>query len=405
MQSISKLFRIGHGPSSSHTMGPGRAAARFRERTMEAASYTIHLYGSLGATGEGHLTPDVLRQQLAPCPVTIHMEPKTVLPQHPNGMRFVACNGSGEEISQWTAFSVGGGAVVDEADIGKPVQSTYPLTTMDDIMGWCLLEGRQFWEFVEQHEQIDVTGFLTEIWDTMQASVQAGLSEEGVLPGTLRLSRKAASCHIKARNAGPALQPVGLLSAYGLAVSEHNASGGKVVTAPTCGSAGVLPSVLVYLKEAYLLEDQRIHRALATAGLVGCLVKFNASISGAEVGCQGEIGTACAMAAAAAAQLLGGSINQIEYAAEMGLEHHLGLTCDPVGGYVQIPCIERNAVAAGRALQCATFALFSDGRHRISFDEVVTTMKETGRDLSSDYKETSVSGLARHWLDSENRGR
>jgi L-serine dehydratase len=231
----------------------------------------------------------------------------------------------------------------------------------------------------------------------MKESIQNGLNNEGLLPGTLNLQRKAASYQTKSINSSSILKEIGSVSAYALAVSEENAGGGKMVTAPTCGSAGVVPAVLYFLQEQYDCSEQRIIRALATAGLIGNLVKENASISGAEVGCQGEIGTSCAMAAAAAAQLLGGTVSQIEYAAEMGIEHHLGLTCDPVEGYVQIPCIERNAAAAGRALQCASFAIFSDGCHRISFDEVVRTMKETGRDMESSYKETSRSGLAKNW--------
>jgi len=231
----------------------------------------------------------------------------------------------------------------------------------------------------------------------MKEAIAEGLEQEGVLPGTLKVARKASTYYVKANNVGLVFGQIGLAFAYALAVSEQNASGGKVVTAPTCGSCGVLPAVLMFLQKQYNFSDKRILNALATAGLIGNLIKTNASISGAEVGCQGEIGTACAMAAGAAIQLLGGSPAQIEYAAEMGLEHHLGLTCDPIGGYVQIPCIERNAVAAARALECASYSMFSDGKHRIPFDTVVETMNITGRDLQASYRETSTGGLAKEW--------
>ena len=276
---------------------------------------------------------------------------------------------------------------------------------MDDILGWCAARGASFWEYVDQHEGPEIWTYLGEVWGVMSAAIERGVEAEGRLPGTLDLQRKAAAYLIKSRNSAQYLGDIGRVFAYALAVAEENAAGGRVVTAPTCGSCGVVPSVLRFLVESYGFSEQRVLHALATAGLVGNLIKANASISGAEVGCQGEIGTACAMAAAAAAQLLGGSVQQIEYAAEAGLEHHLGLTCDPVEGYVQIPCIERNAVAASRALQSASFAILSDGRHRISFDEVVLTMLETGRDMCSRYKETSQSGLAKNWMNSETRGR
>ncbi len=404
MESIRELFRIGHGPSSSHTLGPGRAAEHFRHQQPEMHHVTVTLYGSLAATGRGHLTDQTIESVLAPVPVQFVWKPETTLPRHPNAMTFTAYDAHDKELDEWTAYSVGGGTLRD--DIGTwDTGSTcaYSLSTMDSILEWCQSSGRQFWEYVQEAESDSLFHDLDDIWTVMEEAVQRGLNAEGVLPGELNLPRKAASYYMKAQNAGRGLQAAGLLAAYGLAVAEENAAGGLVVTAPTCGSSGVVPAVLTYLKNAYNIDRPRIIRALATAGLIGILVKHNASISGAEVGCQGEIGTACAMASGAAAQLLGGTVGQVEYAAEMGMEHHLGLTCDPVGGYVQIPCIERNAVAAGRALQCATLSLFSDGRHRISFDEVITTMKETGLDLGESYKETSRSGLARHWMDSENR--
>jgi len=250
------------------------------------------------------------------------------------------------------------------------------------------------WEYVEEVEGVEIWDYLQQVWKVMKASVKKGLNEEGVLPGALKLPRKASSYYTKARNFSGRMERRSMIFAYALAVSEQNASGGTIVTAPTCGASGVLPGVLKFIEEYYETTDKKILRALATAGLIGNLVKYNASISGAEVGCQGEVGTACAMASAAATQLFGGTIYQIEYSAEMGLEHHLGLTCDPIAGLVQIPCIERNAFAAARALNHNTYVLLSDGRHRITFDEVVQAMKQTGHDLPNIYKETSTGGLA-----------
>ncbi len=401
MESIRELYRVGNGPSSSHTMGPARAAARFKGQTAGTKSYRVTLYGSLAATGKGHLTDQAVINVLSPTPVEVFWKAEETLPLHPNGMKFEALDNEGTLLHQWVAYSVGGGAIRDADTWNMETKSIYPLSTMDNILAWCSENGTSLWEYVEESEGKEIWGFLDEIWHAMGKALKRGIANEGLLPGTLHLARKAASYHVKAINASHAVRVVGSVFAYALAVSEENAAGGIVVTAPTCGSAGVLPATLYYLRETYKFDEKRILRALATAGLIGNIVKKNASISGAEVGCQGEIGTACAMASAAAAQLLGGTVPQIEYAAEMGMEHHLGLTCDPVGGYVQIPCIERNAVAAGRALHCSTFALFSDGRHRISFDEVVTTMRETGLDMGSCYKETARCGLARHWLDSE----
>ena len=404
MESISEIYRIGYGPSSSHTMGPQRAAVRFKAQYPEAETFTVQLYGSLAATGRGHLTDKVLEETFAPQPLTIQWKINEFLPLHPNGLKFNAFNKDGSTIGEWTVYSIGGGAIRSEEEWNKPPVSLYPLHTMDEILEWHNKTGRNLWEYVEINEKPEIWEHLSAVWQTMQEAVKQGLENEGILPGSLCLQRKAASYKIKSIESANILGKIGMISAYALAVSEENAGGGKVVTAPTCGSAGVVPAVLYFLKEGYRFSDRRIIRALATAGLIGNLIKKNASISGAEVGCQGEIGTACAMASGAAAQLLGGTVTQIEYAAEMGIEHHLGLTCDPVEGFVQIPCIERNAAAAVRAIQCASYAILSDGNHRISFDEVVQTMKETGADMRNDYKETSVSGLAKNWLKSETRG-
>ncbi|MCP4213318.1 MAG: serine dehydratase, partial [bacterium] len=343
--------------------------------------FEITLFGSLAATGKGHLTDTVLEQTMAPKELKILWKDKDSLPRHPNGMIFKALTPTGDVIGERTVYSTGGGAICSEDEWGKPKPRIYPLTTMDKFLEWAQESGTSFWEWVEKYEGPAIWDFLHSVWEVMTDSIKRGLDNEGLLPGPLHLQRKAAAYQTKAVNSGRMLKDIGDVSAYALAVSEENAGGGKVVTAPTCGSCGVLPAVLLFMRESYNFSEKRILRALATAGFIGNLVKENASISGAEVGCQGEIGTASAMAAGAAAQLLGGTITQIEYAAEMGIEHHLGLTCDPVEGYVQIPCIERNAAAAGRALMCSAFSIFSDGNHRISFDEVVQTMKETGHDM------------------------
>jgi len=393
MESICEIFRIGYGPSSSHTMGPQRAAVQFLQRTPNAESYRVTLYGSLAATGRGHLTDITLEKTLAPKPVEILWQPNEQLPRHPNGMRFEALDAKGSVLDSWEVYSPGGGAITDFSTV-SPLREVYPQKSMSEILRSCTQSGKTFWEYVEDHESPDDLTYLRQVWQMMKESIQRGLKSEGVLPGGLGVSRRARILHRKIETMGRDLRKEGFLPIYALAVAEENAVGEKIVTAPTCGSAGVLPAILRYIEETYEISEPDILHALATAGLVGNLIKSNASISGAEVGCQGEIGSACAMAAAAAAQLMGGSIRQVEYAAEMGLEHQLGLTCDPVNGMVQIPCIERNAFAATRALDCATFALYSDGSHRISFDEVVKVMARTGRDLPRVYRETAEGGLA-----------
>lgn len=396
MDSIKELFKIGHGPSSSHTMGPRKAAEIFLNRNSQAGSFRITLYGSLAATGKGHLTDEAILKVLEPvAPTQIIFEPAIELPFHPNGMLFEAFDNTGNKTNEWTTYSVGGGTLSDGAPKEENHQSLYNFTLIEDIKKWCDKNGSTYWEYVEQCEGPEIWDYLQEIWDVMRDSVTRGLEKEGVLPGGLGVRRKASDYLIKAKGYDGSLKNRGMVYAYALAVSEENASGGKIVTAPTCGGSGVLPAVLYYLHKKHDFRETRILKALATAGLFGNVVKHNASISGAEVGCQGEVGVACAMASAAACQLFGGSVAQIEYAAEMGLEHHLGLTCDPVCGMVQIPCIERNAFAAARALDSNIFATFSDGRHRVSFDHVVEVMKQTGHDLPSLYKETSEGGLAK----------
>ena len=397
MKSLRELYRIGKGPSSSHTMGPQKAATIFAARNGGAASFEVTLYGSLAATGKGHLTDKAIEEVLAPlAPTTIVWKPETTLEYHPNGMTFRAFGNDGTMTDEWTVFSIGGGALSEgKEDSELDTPEVYDMNTLREIMQWCLDNGRGYWEYVEECEGPEIWDFLQTVWEAMQQSVENGLEHEGVLPGPLHLPRKAANYYIKTKSFRTSLQSRGLVFSYALAVSEENAAGGTIVTAPTCGSCGVVPSVLYHLSHGHDFSDKRICHALATAGLFGNVVKHNASISGAEVGCQGEVGVACAMASAAACQLFGGGPLQIEYAAEMGLEHHLGMTCDPVCGLVQIPCIERNAFAAARSLDAELYATFSDGQHQVSFDRVVRVMKQTGHDLPSLYKETSGGGLAR----------
>lgn len=379
-------------------MAPRRAAEMFSRRNPDCRRFRVTLYGSLAATGRGHLTDVAILDTLQPKgDVELIWEPSIFLPFHPNGMRYEALDADGRVVDDWTVYSVGGGALREENK--APVESAdiYPLTTLSDILDWCRENGRAFWEYVELYEGNDIWEFLSEIWRVMREAVERGIETEGVIPGPLSLERRATRYNVRASGYKQSLQSRGLIFSYALAVSEENASGGRIVTAPTCGSSGVLPAVLYHLWKTREFSEARICRALATAGLIGNIVKHNASISGAEVGCQGEVGVACAMAAAAANQLFGGTPAQIEYAAEMGLEHHLGMTCDPICGLVQIPCIERNAYAAARALDSNLYSMYTDGHHRVSFDHVVEVMKQTGHDLPSIYKETGEGGLAKQY--------
>ncbi len=395
MKTIKEIFRIGIGPSSSHTMGPRKAAELYSRRFPDADGYRVTLYGSLSATGRGHMTDravlDVLTEEK-----TELIWSKDFLDFHPNGIKF-ECREGNRYTNPWTVFSIGGGALAEEGKSTISLPELYDLNTMTEILQYCEWSGKSYWEYVEEREGSEIWAFLKEVWDVMKDAVGRGLDAEGVLPGPLHLRRKAASYYVKATGYKDNLRTRGLVFAYALAVSEENASGGRIVTAPTCGSCGVLPSVLYHLWRSRDFSENRILKALATAALFGNVAKTNASISGAEVGCQGEVGVACAMAAAAANQLFGGSPAQIEYAAEMGLEHHLGMTCDPVCGLVQIPCIERNAYAATRALDANIYSTFTDGIHRVSFDKVLEVMNQTGHDLPSVYKETSKGGLAKDY--------
>jgi len=380
-------------------MAPRRAAEIFQRRNPECKNFRVTLYGSLAATGRGHLTDQAILDILKPHGmVELVWEPSIFKPFHPNGMRFEALADDSSVVDDWTVYSVGGGALAEEGQ--QPIESAdvYPQTQLTDILKWCIDNGRTFWEYVEMHEGKEIWVFLAKVWRVMREAVERGIETDGVIPGPLNLARRAMRYNVRASGYNQSLKSRGLIFSYALAVSEENACGGRIVTAPTCGSSGVLPAVLYHLWKSRDFSEMRICRALATAGLIGNIVKHNASISGAEVGCQGEVGVACAMAAAAANQLFGGTPAQIEYAAEMGLEHHLGMTCDPVCGLVQIPCIERNAYAAARALDANLYSMYTDGHHRVSFDHVVKVMKQTGHDLPSIYKETGEGGLAKDFM-------
>ena len=378
-----------------------RLAKIFNEHYSDAKKIEVVLYGSLAATGRGHMTDTAIKEVFGGDDrLNIIWQPSVFLPYHPNGMKFSAYDEGGNLCGEWTVYSVGGGAL-SEGDTPKWLQDShedvYEKNYLSEIMNWCNTHGRNYWEYVKENENSDIWDYLMEVWNMMKESVERGLDHEGALPGPLNIPRKAPTYYVKARGYKQSLQTRGLVYAYALAVSEENASGGTIVTAPTCGSCGVMPAVLYHLSNSHNFSDTRILHALATAGIFGNVVKTNASISGADVGCQGEVGVACAMASAAACQLFGGSPSQIEYAAEMGLEHHLGMTCDPVCGLVQIPCIERNAFAATRALDANLYAAYSDGKHSVSFDRVVEVMKQTGHDIPSLYKETSEGGLAKDY--------
>ena len=397
MDTIRHLFRIGYGPSSSHTMGPKSAAENFLSKNRKANRFVVTLYGSLAATGKGHMTDRAILDVLGTDRTTIIWQPDVILPYHPNGMEFESFDEGGNVIDDWTVYSVGGGRIDDKGDRIPPetVSNIYPHRNMDEIQHHLYATGMNFWEYVEECEGPDIWNYLREIWHVMSDAVDRGVRQEGVIPGGLGITRKANLYFRRSQLTRDGFIHSTPMTAFALAVSEENATGGKIVTAPTCGSCGVLPAVLRYFQKKMDITEENILRALATAGVFGNVVKHNGSISGAEAGCQAEIGVACAMAAAAASYFYSGTSRQIEYAAESGLEHHLGLTCDPVAGLVQVPCIERNAAAANAALFSAQFVMFSDGSHRVSFDDVVTAMMHTGIDMPSLYRETSEGGLAK----------
>lgn len=399
VESIFETFKTGAGPSSSHSIGPQRATQLFLAQLNHTpARVRVTLFGSLAETGRGHLTDQTIAAALGPIPHEIVWDTTTPTPHHPNTLTFEAFDAAGRLDRTWTAYSVGGGSLADaRGPVSAGAVVTYPLASIAEALARCEAENLAFWQLVESLEK-DPWPRLDAVWKTMRDSVERGLrSTQNLLPGSLKLPRRARTTMMRAQSLQSPQRDLALLSAYALAVAEENANGGTIVTAPSCGPAGVVPGLLYYFETVKQTPREEILRALATAGLFGSVIRANASVSGAEVGCQGEIGSACSMAAAAGSQLLGGSLHQVEYAAEIGMEHHLGLTCDPVEGYVQIPCIERNMTACLRAFECASFSLLTDGRHLVSFDDVVEVMYRTGLDLQSAYRETARGGLAALW--------
>ena len=399
MDTLKEFFKIGAGPSSSHTIGPERATKRVKEKFPDADSYIVELWGSLAATGKGHYTDKIIIETFKPIPVEIVWKPEFVHELHTNGMKFIALDKDKNQIGEWVVFSVGGGTIRDYDELmdKSPKKEVYPLNSIKEIIKWCKDNNKHLWQYVEECEGPSIWQHLRFIDQAMSDAVQRGLEKNGDVPGPFKYPKRAREMYEKALSKRASLVFTNKIFAYALAVSEENASMGQVVTAPTCGASGVVPGVLRAMKEEYELVEKHILRGLAIAGLIGNLVKHNATISGAEGGCQAEVGTACSMAAAMATYFMGGNIDQIEYAAESAMEHHLGMTCDPVGGYVIIPCIERNAICAVRAVNTAVYCMSTDGKHTISFDEVVKTMKETGKDMCSAYKETSDGGLAKYY--------
>lgn len=397
MKSIKELYKIGNGPSSSHTMGPKKAALLLKEKYPTADLYQIILYGSLAFTGKGHLTDKIILEALKPSNVEIIFNKETKELKYPNTMDLIALKNK-EELGKFRAYSIGGGSIQIEGEDFQEEKDIYDFTTYTYIKNNCKEKNISLLEYVYTQEDKDLSEYLKTVWQTMKKTLEEGLEQEGLIPGRLKIPKKAKTLYSKELEKETAeLKRTRLLTAYAYATSEQNASGGMIVTAPTCGASGVLPAVLYYLYKQENVNEAKILEGLAIAGLIGNLVKTNASISGAECGCQAEIGTACSMAAAAYAYIKGYSIDVIECAAEIAMEHHLGLTCDPIYGYVQIPCIERNAVAAIRAIDSANMASLLYKDSKISFDLVVETMYETGKDLGSHYRETSKGGLAKKY--------
>ena len=394
MKSISSVYKIGNGPSSSHTVGPFHAAQTFGSRYPNADAYQVTLFGSLAFTGEGHGTGKAIREGLPGAEIIFDRQTQEKDLPHPNTMLFKAFK-DGEEIASTRIFSIGGGSIRIENEFSQEDIEVYPQKNFTEIVTLCNQEKISILQLIYILEGAKLREYLKKVWRAMQDSVERGLSTEGILPGGLKLTRKAKYLYEKrCHNESLDVAMNRVIAAYAYAVSEENAAENIVVTAPTCGASGVLPAILYYMYHDRGFEEEEILDALAVAGLIGNVIRTNASISGAECGCQAEIGSACSMAAAAVATLYGLSIDQIEYAAEIAMEHNLGLTCDPVNGLVQIPCIERNAVAAMRALSAVNLSRFLYATRRISFDEVVATMYRTGRDMDEKYRETSHGGLA-----------
>ncbi len=396
MKSIRDIYKIGRGPSSSHTMGPQAASMRFATKYPKAAKYKVILYGSLAKTGKGHLT-DVAINEILPATKTeiIFCKDDMELP-HENTMDFFAYDIHGTELGHMRIMSIGGGDIAEDGEILDPKEEVYTENTFAEIAAYCKKHNIRLSDYVEEREGASIWAYLAEVWETMRHSIHKGLTTTGILEGGLEINRAAASIYNRRHiDESKSTRETRMVCSYAYAVSEENAGGGIIVTAPTCGSCGVLPAVLKYKSDYLGCTEDDVLRALAVAGIIGNLVKQNASVSGAECGCQAEIGTACSMAAAALAELFDMGIDQIEYAAEIAMEHHLGLTCDPVCGLVQIPCIERNAVASMRAINAVTLASFLTFTRKISFDAVVKTMYETGKDLHERYRETADGGLAK----------
>ncbi|MNO22779.1 L-serine dehydratase 1 [compost metagenome] len=396
MRSLTELYKVGSGPSSSHTMGPEKAARIFKSENEDADQFKVLLYGSLAKTGKGHMTDKAILRALSPVPTEIQFVPQAdfVLP-HPNTMDFFAYK-DGRQTTSMRVLSIGGGDIVIEGREEIQAPDVYPENTFAEISTICKANHIRLSDYVEQCEGKQIWDFLSGIWEAMKRSIDEGLAATGILEGGLNVERKAQYLYNQRHmDESPETRENRIVSAYAFAVNEQNAAAGTVVTAPTCGASGTVPAALRYMQQKKHLPDEQILRALAVGGLIGNLVKQNASISGAECGCQAEVGTACSMASAALAELSGMGIDQIEYAAEVAMEHHLGLTCDPINGLVQIPCIERNAVGAMRAINALSLANFLSGTRKISFDLVVQTMYETGLDMNSSYRETSEGGLAK----------
>lgn len=399
MKSIKDIYKIGKGPSSSHTMGPGFAAKIFKDEHPDADSFRAVLYGSLAKTGIGHGTDRVLIDTFAPTPVEVEISSKDPEKlKHPNTLDLVAVK-DGKEVARQRFISIGGGDIVIEGRDEEKIPAAddvYIENSFAEIRQFCSFRYIDLVQYIELNEGAEIWDFLKTVWDAMKNEIAEGLSKTGDLPGPLHVHRKAKFLLEQVpQNKHAELVESQLVCSYAYACSEQNADNGTVVTAPTCGSCGVLPAVLYYLQHKRNLSDDQIIRCLGVAGLFGELAKRNASVSGAECGCQAEVGVACSMAAAAAGQAFGYNIDQIEYAAEVALEHHLGLTCDPICGLVQIPCIERNAVAAMRALNAANIAFFLTGTRNISYDMVLKSMYYTGLDMNQRYRETSEGGLAK----------
>ena len=398
MKSIKNIYKIGYGPSSSHTMGPSYATTEFMKMYTDSDHIKVILFGSLAKTGKGHGTDRAISETLADIPHEIVFDYETKTDYHPNTLEFIAYK-NGHDIGRKTFYSIGGGEIqADTTDVGKEDQ-LYEENKFSDITALCKSRNIRLSDYVFEKEGPDFKSYLMAVWQTMLNSINEGLSKSGTLPGGLDVERKAQFLYNQKHiDESPQTRENRLVCSYAFAVSEQNADCGIIVTAPTCGSCGVLPAVLKYMQDKNKFSDDDVIRALAVAGLIGNIVSTNASVSGAECGCQAEVGTACSMAAAALGELFEMGIDQIEYAAEVAMEHHLGLTCDPVCGLVQIPCIERNAVAAMRAINALSLANFLFASRKVSFDVVVETMYHTGKDLSHLYRETSEGGLAKLYM-------